>query len=59
MAESNLRNADDLVSEDSSVCVLRCVFGGILNDESFSIPTEGNSICLKLTDALVKGFGSP
>ena len=39
--------------------VLQCVFGGILNDESFSIPTEGNSICLKLADALVKGFGSP
>ena len=56
MAESNLCNTDDLVSKDSSVRVLWCVFGGIL---SFSIPTKGNSICLKLADALVKGFGSP
>ena len=59
MAASNLRNADGSGSEDSSVRVLRCVFGGILNDESFSIRTEGNSICLKLAETMVKGFGSP
>ena len=46
-------------NDDSSVRVLRCVLGGILSDESFSIPTEGNSTCLKLADAMVKLFGSP
>jgi len=44
---------------DYTVRVFRCVLGGILSDESFSIQTEGNRICLQLAKEMVKLFGSP
>ena len=44
---------------DFTVRVFRCVLGGILNDESFTVETEENRICLQLAKEMVKLFGSP
>ena len=54
MAESDSGNG-----VDCTVRVLRCVLGGIINDESFTIETEGNTICLQIAKEMVKVFGSP
>ena len=45
--------------ENSSVRIIRCVLGGILNDESFSIETDGNRMCLESAQSMVKCFGQP
>lgn len=60
MATSSTCNdsSNDSKIDDSSR-VFRCVLGGILDDDSFSIPTEGNSTCLKLADTMVKMYGAP
>ena len=61
MVTTNMCNnpSNDLKNDDSSVGVLHCVLIKILNDKNVSIPTEGNSTCLKLAGTMVKLFGSP
>ena len=44
---------------DCPVRVLRCVLGGILSDETFTVETEGNRICLQIAKEMIKTFGSP
>ena len=45
-----------LVSEECRL--MRSVIGGILSDESFALPTEGNKICLNMAEKLARCFSA-
>ena len=45
---------DALASEECRIIL--GVIGGILSDESFGLPTEGNKLCLDMAETLAKCF---
>ena len=45
---------DAMISEECRIIL--SVIGGILSDESFSLPTEGNKLCLRMAETLAKCF---
>ena len=45
---------DAMISEECRIIL--SVIGGILSDESFSLPTEGNKLCLHMAETLAKCF---
>lgn len=53
MAESTDKG-DAMISEECRIIL--SVIGEILSDESFSLPTEGNKLCLHMAETLVKCF---
>ena len=55
MAENETNDEGSL---DKECRLMRSVIGGILSDESFALPTEGNKICLNMAGKLAKCYGT-
>ena len=55
MAENETNDEGSL---DKECRLMRSVIGGILSDESFALPTEGNKICLNMAEKLAKCYGT-
>ena len=55
MAENETNDEGSL---DKECRLMRSVIGGILSDESFALPTEGNKICLNMAGKLAKYYGT-
>ena len=54
MTENTTDKGDDLISEEYRIIL--SVIGGILSNESVSLPTKGNELCLYLTETVAKCF---
>jgi len=56
MAEGNSGADQQLASQE--IQLIRGVLGGILADDSMTLPTEGNRMCLELARGMVQCYGS-
>jgi len=56
MAEGN--SSEDQQHPSEEIRLIRSVLGGILADDSMTLPTEGNKKCLELARAMVRCYGS-